>query len=103
MTEFEKFQMLLNDCADQGAIAGRLFGKHAIKNARKAAVLLSTEQECVFRLEGLAHAEAMALEGATLYDPSGKNRPMKAWVVLPWTHEAHFLKLAKLALDSVGD
>ena len=30
-----------------------------------------------------AHARALALDGAHLFDPCGKGRPFKEWVVVP--------------------
>jgi hypothetical protein len=48
----------------------------------------------VFKLAEPAHAEALAVKGAHLFDPSGMNRPMKEWVAVPvaqskrWPHFA---------------
>ena len=33
-----------------------------------------------------AHARALALDGAHLFDPGGKGRPFKEWVVVPAAH-----------------
>ncbi|GAX57504.1 hypothetical protein SO3561_09074 [Streptomyces olivochromogenes] len=49
-----------------------------------------------------AHAEALALSGAELFDPSGNHRPFKDWVAVPCTHAAQWLRLAESALDGVG-
>ena len=43
------------------------------------------------------HAQAMSLAGAKLFDPSGKGRPMKAWVVLGPAHAARVPALALAA------
>ncbi len=52
----------------------------------------------VFKLAGDAHAEALGLPGAHLFDPSGMGRPMKAWVVVPPAHAAQWEHLAELAM-----
>lgn len=56
----------------------------------------------VFKLEGAAHAQALALEGAVLFDPGGKVRPMKAWVVVGPAHQEQWLSLAMAALGDVA-
>ncbi len=41
----------------------------------------------VFKLvDSAVHAQALALEGAHLFDPSGQGKPFKQWVVVPATH-----------------
>jgi hypothetical protein len=42
--------------------------------------------------------EALALEGAHLFDPSGMGRPMKEWVAVPLAHTADWPRLAELAV-----
>jgi hypothetical protein len=39
----------------------------------------------VCKLHGDLHDSALKETGAKLFDPSGKNRPMKEWVQLPET------------------
>jgi len=39
----------------------------------------------------------MAIEGAQLFDPSGKKRPMKEWVQLPLDSSDQWAKLSKSA------
>lgn len=39
----------------------------------------------VFMLTGNTHSEALSLDGSKLFDPSGKKRPMKEWVQVPFT------------------
>ena len=45
-----------------------------------------------------AHAQALALAGAHLFDPSGKGRPFKEWVVVPPTHAAQWPQFAESAV-----
>ena len=42
----------------------------------------------VFKLTGTDHTQALALEGAHLFDPSGKGRAMKEWVQAPFDQVA---------------
>lgn len=56
----------------------------------------------VFKLTGAAHAEALGLEGARLFDPIENGRQMREWVEVPSTHAAQWLTLAREALRYVG-
>ena len=56
----------------------------------------------VFKLSGDAHAEALSLKGAMLFDPSHKGRPMKEWVQVPFLHSAKWEKYAKAAMAYVA-
>lgn len=55
----------------------------------------------VFKLGSPKHAEALALPGALLFDPSGRGRPMKEWVVVPFEHASRWLELAREAMHYV--
>ncbi|RYY63290.1 MAG: hypothetical protein EOO12_12645 [Chitinophagaceae bacterium] len=65
-----------------GAESGQLFGKPCFKKGGKAFTCFF-QNEMVFKLTGPAHAGALAVPGAKLFDPSGKGRPMKEWVQVP--------------------
>jgi hypothetical protein len=53
----------------------------------------------VFKLEDpAAHADALALEGAHLFDPGGHGRPFKEWVVVPPTLADRWPGLAERTL-----
>lgn len=82
---------------DPALTPGKLFGMPCLKQGKKA-VLGAFDGGVVFKLEGPAHAQAMALEGAALFDPGGKGRPMKAWVVLGPEHQASWLDYSMAAL-----
>ncbi|MBI4674250.1 MAG: hypothetical protein HY741_21620 [Chloroflexi bacterium] len=56
----------------------------------------------VFKLNGDAHKKALGLADAHLFDPSEMNRPMKEWVVVPYTHKAKWRAFAQNALDYVA-
>lgn len=57
------------------------------------------EDAMVFKLpDPDAHARALALDGAHLFDPSGKGQPFKEWVVVPVAHAEEWESLAHAAL-----
>jgi hypothetical protein len=55
-----------------------------------------------FKLSGQAHAEALAVEGAVLFDPSNRGRPMKEWVQIPAAQSSRWNDFADRALTYVG-
>jgi len=65
----------------------QFFGKPCFKIGGKAFVAFF-QDAMVFKLTGKAHAQALALPGALLFDPSGKGRAMREWVQLPVQHAA---------------
>ncbi len=75
---------------------GQLFGKPCFKVRGKAFICFFRE-EMVFKLAGDAHRDALGLAGATLFDPSGKGRPMKEWVQLPAAHAGRWSDFAREA------
>lgn len=86
--------------APRGVQASRLFGMPTLKLAGKALAGLYGDA-MTFKLSGEAHAEALSLGGAHLFDPSGMGRPMKAWVVVPLAHAAEWDRLAGSALAAI--
>lgn len=55
----------------------------------------------VFKLNGDIHAQALALDGAQLFDPAGKGRAMKQWVQVPFAHSENWAIFAKQACQYV--
>ncbi|MED5372358.1 MAG: hypothetical protein VX899_15165 [Myxococcota bacterium] len=80
---------------------GKLFGMPCVKSAGKA-VIGAFDGAVVFKLAGQAHADALALPGSRLFDPSGKGRPMKAWVVVEEAGAWDGLAQAALAGSTTG-
>lgn len=69
----------------------RCLAKSVLKSAKVVSFLSRFFEECVvFKLLGDDHAQALALDGAHLFDPSGKGRAMKEWVQVPHMHVAHW-------------
>jgi hypothetical protein len=97
------FDEIAESLAARGATAGAMFGKRALKAEGKAFACLKGDR-LAFRLGtgSPVHAEALALPGAELFDPSGKDRPFKDWVAIPVTHSETWPRYAEAALDGLG-
>lgn len=80
----------------------QMFGKPCFKLTNKKAFVCFFEKEMVFKLNGDAHSEAMSLDGSKLFDPSGKNRPMKEWVQVPFDYKDKWKFFAENAASYVG-
>lgn len=98
-----KYQELVTRLeSTEGVQAGQMFGKPCLKIHGKA-FAAQHKETVVFKLARTEHAKAIALQGAVLWDPSGKGRPMKEWVALAVTHSQHFDALADAALAYVAE
>ncbi len=85
-----------------GAEQSQMFGKPCFKINGKA--FTSFFDNCmVFKLNGETHTEALSLDGSELFDPSGKNRPMKEWVQVPFDYQDKWKKFAKAAFEYVSN
>ena len=80
---------------------GQMFGMPCIKANRKAFAGFFKDT-MAFKLSGEAHAQALALQGSQLFDPSERGRPMKEWVQVPFSHVEAWPALAEKALEYVG-
>ena len=83
--------------ASRGVKASTMFGMPTLKLDGKAIAGLYGDA-MNFKLGPDALAEALRLDGAHLFDPSGMGRPMKAWVVVPVAHAHEWERLAEAAL-----
>jgi hypothetical protein len=76
----------------------QMMGMPALKRSGKLWVGF-WKGEMVFKLtDKTRHAEALALDGAHLFDPGERGRPMKEWVVVPEQHAKRWPQLAEQAL-----
>src|SRR5436305_14756893 len=89
--------------ATSPATSGKMFGMPCLKNSNGKAFAGYSEGTMVFKLGGASHAEALALPGAKLFDPSERGRPMKEWVVVHFEHNSRWLEFARDAFDYVAD
>jgi hypothetical protein len=86
---------------ERNVVPGNWFGKPCLKVQGKVfAALWQGDMAC--KLTGEAHAEALRVEGARLFDPRGKGHPMKEWVQIPARHSASWSHFAGLACDYVA-
>lgn len=97
------FDDIAAELAVQGAVAGAMFGKRALKANGKTFACLKGDN-LAFRLGAGTpeHEAAAALAGAELFDPSGKGRPFKDWVAVPAAHAHQWPRLAGAALAAGG-
>jgi hypothetical protein len=80
---------------------GKLFGKPCFKTGGKA--FLCFFRGCaVFKLPLTEREEALSKVDAVLFDPSGKGRPMKEWVQLPFAGIADWHRFAAAAFGYVA-
>lgn len=96
MTEQEKAYLGIGQ-GIKGAEQSQMFGKPCFKLEGKAFISFF-QSEMVFKLSGKAHENALSLPGSQLFDPSGKKRPMKEWVQVPYAHSAQWETFAREAL-----
>src|SRR5437667_9187562 len=99
-TEYE--DVVSEMMASTSTSSGKMFGMPCLKNSNGKAFAGYLEGKMVFKLGGASHAEALALSGARLFDPSERGRPMKEWVVLPIEHVSRWLELVCYAFDYVA-
>ncbi|MBK8582218.1 MAG: hypothetical protein LKM36_05485 [Flavobacteriales bacterium] len=84
----------------KNAEQSQMFGKPCFKITGKAFICFF-KNEMVFKLEGDSHKDALSLDGSQLFDPSGKERPMKAWVQVSATYSDQWPQFAKAAVKFV--
>lgn len=103
MDATERFDEIVDDLAPRGALSGALFGARSLAVDGTAFACLKGERLAVRLGDGTpAHADALALDGAALFDPSGKGRPFKDWVAVPVAYADEWPALAAAGLDALG-
>jgi len=85
----------------ENGVKSQMFGKPCFKTNSKAFICFF-KNAMVFKLTDLAHHEALSLDGSKLFDPSGKGRPMKEWVQIPFEHKDKWKEFAEKAAIYVG-
>jgi hypothetical protein len=96
----ERFDEIADDVvARNGDVElSQMMGMPALKRGGKLWVGF-WKGEMVFKLVDQAERkQALELDGAHLFDPGERGRPMKEWVSVPQTHEREWPKLAERAL-----
>lgn len=96
----DRFDEIADDLVAQNAdvTLSQMMGMPALKRAGKLWVGF-WKGEMVFKLvDPVERERALAFEGAHLFDPGERDRPMKEWVVVPETHAKEWPNLAERAL-----
>ena len=96
-----RYDAIAAGLAGAGVNASSMFGMPTLKLNGKAIGGLWGDA-MTFKLAPDALADALRLEGAQSFDPSGMGRPMKAWVVVPLSQSGEWERLARLALGAAG-
>ena len=86
----------------KGAEKSQMFGKPCFKTGGKAFICFF-QNEMVFKLSGVTHGNALKLKGAQLFDPSGKKRPMKEWVQVPYDFSDKWQAFSRAAMKYVEE
>ena len=78
----------------------QMMGMPCVKRRGKLALgFVRDEGALVFKLEDAEERDAaLALDGAHLFDPSGRGRPFRAWVVVPPPHAETWERFAEASL-----
>lgn len=100
MTEEENLFLKIGESLI-GAEKSQLFGKPCFKIHGKAFICFF-QNEMVFKLNGESHNKALSLNGSSLFDPSGKNRPMKEWVQISADNATEWTEMAIEAMKYVN-
>ena len=102
----KRYDELVDDlCARNDDVEpSQMMGMPCVKRSGKMVAGFSRgEGAMVFKLpDPAAHARALALDGAHLFDPSGKGQPFKEWVVVPEAQADEWESLADHALRPAG-
>lgn len=92
-----RYEQIADELAGRGVVAGKMFGMSTLKADGKAIGGL-TDEGMVFKLpDETAREQALAFEGAHLFEPMA-GRPMREWVVVPTAHADEWAPLAETAL-----
>src|SRR3954469_20585371 len=87
MAGLDAFEELCENLLARNADLERttMMGMPSLKrNDKLVAGFVASEDAMVFKLEDpTAHAEALALDSAHLFDPGDRGRPFSKWVVVP--------------------
>jgi hypothetical protein len=98
-----RFDEIVDDLAPRGVLPGAMFGARSLTLDGTAFGCLKSDQLAVKLGAGTsAHAAALELDGATLFDPSGKGRPFRDWVAVPFAESDEWGRLAAAGLDALS-
>jgi hypothetical protein len=83
----------------------QMMGMPCVKaNGKLVAGYSASDDAMVFKLvDEEMREQALAFEGAHLFDPSRQGRPMTKWVAVPAAHAEQWRRLAEQAVTSPAD
>ncbi|UWX62053.1 hypothetical protein N0B40_07115 [Chryseobacterium oranimense] len=99
MTETEKHFAELAASIPE-AQQGKMFGALCLKAPNGKAFLLSKNGNIAIKLSGEFLEEALALNGASIFEPS-EGKKMNGWVQIPDEHQSRWKNFAESALAEV--
>ena len=96
-----KAEQLFHDIAKEvKATEGKMFGALCLKAPNGKAAMFLKNDHASFKLDEKAEKEAMKLDGAKTFNPSGK-KPMNGWTELSFDHADRWKAFAKSAMAFV--
>ena len=96
-----RYDEIADDLAarDPSVELSQMMGMPCIKAGGKMVIGYESSGEMVFKLPDPAeHEKALGLNGAKVFDPSGRGKPFKEWVQVPVAHASHWPDLAETAI-----
>jgi hypothetical protein len=96
-----RYDEIADDLAarDPNVELSQMMGMPCVKAGGKMVIGYESSGQMVFKLPDPAeHEKALALDGAKLFDPSGRGKPFKEWVQVPAAHESTWPGLAHTAI-----
>jgi hypothetical protein len=106
MNPRDRYDEICDDLAarDPDVELSQMMGMPCVKAAGKMVIGYARSGEMIFKLpDESEHDKALGLDGAHLFDPSGKGRPFKEWVQVPYAHESEWPTLAQTAIKLRAD
>jgi hypothetical protein len=104
MDALARYDEVVDDLlAEHGDVErAQMMGMPSVKrNGKLVAGFAAEPGEMIFKLsDPAAREEALALDGAQLFDPMSRGRPMKEWVQVPAVQAGRWPELARRALES---
>ncbi len=98
----ERFDALVDLLVGTGEFhAGKMFGARGLKRTSGKFFVAQIDDDLIFKLPPSEHAEALALEGAVVFEPM-EARPMKQWVQVPPAHARFDESLARAAATTIA-